>query len=116
MGLVVAGVGLLVAAGDALAAVEAGLGVGPVLVVEGPVAVVLAPVVAGRVVLVVEPGAGLAVLAAVEDAVGLVVGVALDVVAEEGLEDLDELMDALQGYEPLEGAALGAVLGAEIGL
>ena len=33
-----------------------------------------------------------------------------------GVVDLDELMDALQGYEPLEGAAFGAVLGAEIGL
>jgi len=142
-GLVVAGVGLFWVMGDALAAVGAGLGVGPVLVVDVPVAVVLAPVAVVLVVLVVEPGAGLAVLVAVEDAAGLLVGVALLVVAEEGLDevvegtagflvapapalapvvlgvvDLDELpTDALQGHEPLAaGAALGAVLGAETGL
>lgn len=140
--VVAPGVGLFWVMGDALAAVGAGLDEGPVRVDPvGPLpAVVLGAV--GLDVAVAEPVAGLVGLVAAVDAAVLLAGVALLVVAEEGLDevvegapgflaaptpgrapapvvlgvvDLDELPVGA-GLAPTREVAAPAVLGAETGL
>jgi len=138
--VVAPGVGLFWVMGDALAAVGAGLDEGPVRGVGPLPAVVLGAV--GLDVAVAEPVVGLVGLVAALDAAVLLAGVALLVVAEEGLDevvegapgflaaptpgrapapvvlgvvDLDELPVGA-GLAPTREVAAPAVLGAETGL